>query len=423
MAVIETDILIVGGGIAGSALACALRRDGYSIVVVEQRKMPLDTARGDHLQPCNVELLARWGVLDKFLERGAVKRLGHEYRTADGEVLLTAKYDEIPIPYPYFLVFNHDLIAELFLELAEENPNFLRLQPVTARNFEIENDGIRSLSVDLPTGEKAIIKPRLVVGADGTNSFLRGAMKFTAIEHHYIHPMVALFGPRPAGLKPKDHLFRYSSKAGILIIQQRQMEDRIKVMLPIGAEGIAFWKSTTKEERAEVLGRRANILCDFDSDIAGYYPVKMIHCDQYVRGNVVLVGDAAHSLHPARGQGLNMGIASLAKLIECLPSPNGIANSEGLRRNLLLYQAFQKPLFEGVVARNHEAALALEATAEAGVAETVKQLDEKCRNIHQRPELRRQHLLEASGYPFGVPLSAWVGLPAKGLPHEMDYQS
>ncbi len=429
MPVIETDILIVGGGIAGSALACALRHDGYNIVVVEQRKMPLDTARGDHLQPCNVELLARWGVLDKFLERGAGKRVGHEYRTAEGEVLLSATYDELPIPYPYFLVFNHDLIAELFLELAEENPNFLRLQPVAARKFEVSDDGIQSLTVDLPTGEKATIKPRLVVGADGTNSQVRAAMKFTAMEHQYIHPLVALFGPRPAGLKPQDRLFRYSSKSGIVMVQQRQsqpqprMDDQIKVTLPIGAEGIAFWKNSTKEQRAEVLGHRANLLCEFDSDIAGFYPVKMIHSDEYARGNVVLIGDAAHSVHPARGQGLNMGIASLSKLIESLPSPSGIANAEKLKRNLLLYQAFQKPLFDRVIAQNHEAALAMESTAEAGVAEVVRQLQRQCQKIHQLPELRKQHLLEASGYPFGVPLSAWVGLPLKSLPYEMDLQA
>ncbi len=419
MATLEPDILIVGGGIAGSALACGLRGTGYSVVMLEQRKGLLDTARGDHLQPCNVEVLARWEVLDRFLEAGAVKRIGHEFRTAAGEPLLTVRYGELPIPYPYFLVFHHELMAELFLELAGENPNFQLLRPVLARNFEISEDRISAVVIDQPGGETITISPRLVVGADGSNSQVRAAMRFSAAECHYVHPMVALFGPRPAELRPNDYLFRYSGKSGILIIQQR-MNDSIKVILPVGEEGTSFWNNSTGDSRAEFLAQRAEVLKEFDSEVGGFYPVKMVHCDQYVRGNVVLIGDAAHSIHPARGQGLNMAIQSLPKLIGCLPSTAEMADEESLRISLLQYQIYQKPLYDKIVAKNHEAALAMESTAGADRLEAIRQQDEQCRRINQEPELRKQHLLEACGYPYGVPLSSWVGLPKKGLEPDID---
>jgi len=402
MQVIDTDILIVGGGIAGSALACALRDAGYRIVLVDQRREPLDTARGDHLQPCNVELFARWGVLEKFFSRGAGKRVGHEFRTASGEPLLAATYDELPVPYPYFLVFNHDLIAELFLEIAAENPNFIRLQPVVARNFEIGEDGVSALSVELPDGVKAVIKPHLVVGADGTNSTVRATLRFTADEHQYIHPMVAMFGPRPAALKPLDYFFRYSSSTGMLVIQQR-MNSFIKVTLPVGAEGIAWWKKSTKQNRTDVLRRRAEVLEEFDSEIAGFYPVKMIHTHEYARGNVVLIGDAAHSIHPARGQGLNMGIYSLANLIRHLPQPKDISKPDKVKASLQQYQNVQKPLFDQLIAKNHESALNMDSTAEGEVEGIIMQQDERLRLVHNDPNLRRQHLLDSTGYPFGLP--------------------
>jgi 2-polyprenyl-6-methoxyphenol hydroxylase-like FAD-dependent oxidoreductase len=400
--IIDTDILIVGGGIAGSALACSLREAGYRIVLVDQRREPLDTARGDHLQPCNVELMAHWGVLEKFFARGAGRRVGHEFRTASGEVLLAATYDELPVPYPYFLVFNHDLIAELFLEIAAENPKFTRLQPVIARDFEVGDEGVSAVNVELSNGVRGVIKPHLVVGADGTNSTLRAAMRFTADEHQYVHPMVAMFGPRPAALRPLDYFFRYSGRTGMLVVQQR-MNNFIKVTLPVGAEGIAWWKKSTKQQRTEVLRQRAEVLEEFDSEIAGFYPVKMIHTREYARGNVVLIGDAAHSIHPARGQGLNMGIYSLANLIRHLPSPKDISRPDRVKTGLQQYQSIQKPLFDTLIAKNHESALNMDSTAEGEVGEIIRQQDERLRLVHNDPNLRRQHLLDSTGYPFGLP--------------------
>jgi 2-polyprenyl-6-methoxyphenol hydroxylase-like FAD-dependent oxidoreductase len=411
MSLIETDILIVGGGVAGSALACALHQAGYRIALVEQRRGKLDTARGDHFQPYTVELLARWGVLQKFFEQGAGKRVGHEFRTPTGEVLLSVQYDEMPIPYPFFLVFHHDLIAELLLDSAAENPDFVRLQPVSARQFEVDDKGIHSLTVTLPNGEEVLVKPHLVVGADGANSLVRAAAGFTAAEHQYRHPMVALFGLRPAGLEPADYFFRYAGKTGVLLIQQR-MDDHIKVTLPVGAEGLVWWKKSTLQERANVLAQRAQVLADFKSEIAGLYPVKLLHCHEYVKGNVVLIGDAAHSVHPIRGQGLNMSIQSLPRLIDALPAPTKISNREILRWDLQQYQAFQKPLYDRLVARNHEAAVVIDGSAEGDLAELMQQQDELLRQIHTQPELRRLHLLEVTGYPFGI--------PGKG---EIDYQA
>ncbi len=384
----QPDILIVGGGIAGAALACALRHKNYRIVLIEQRKDKLDTARGDHLQPYSVELLALWGVLKQFLEAGAAKRVGHAFRTASGETLLEARYDELPLAHPYFLVFHNDLIAELLLKLAAENANFMRLQPVTAREFVVSDKGIQSLTVDLPNGQRDLIEPSLVVGADGAYSTVRAALGFTADEFQYTHPMVALFGPRPAALQPQDYFFRYGSAQGMLVIQQR-MGNEIKVTLPVGAEGSAWWKKSTKEERAEFLGQRAEVLREFESTIAGFYPVKMVHCHQYIKGNTVLIGDAAHSIHPARGQGLNMGIQSLPALIDALPAPTKIGNAEILRWDLQQYQEFQKPLYDRL--------------SKGNVAAHMQAQDEQIRRIHTQPDLRRLHLLETTGYPFGIP--------------------
>ena len=402
MKTVETDVLIVGGGIAGAALACALRDSGYWVVLVEPRKGPLDTARGDHLQPCTVDALSRWGVLNRFFERGAGRRIGHEFRTQSGETLLKADYSELPIPHPYFLVYHHDLIAETFLDIAREGSNFDLFKPAIAKEFKVVDGRIKSLKIRTEGDEDVLIKPHIVVGADGSNSVVRSTMGFATFEHPYRYPMVALFGKRPQRLRPENYFFRYSGPEGVLVIQQR-MDEQMKITLPIGNEGIAWWKKSTKEERACVLGKRADILKGFESEVGGFYPVRMIHAIDYVSGNVVLVGDAAHSIHPARGQGLNMGITSLPCLIGCLPSVAEVSSGEKVRQALLQYQRLQKPLFDRMIARNHHAALEMETAADDNRAEFLLKHNDQIREIAARPELRRMHLLEATGYPFGAP--------------------
>ena len=73
---INTDVLIIGGGVAGSAAAYALSKRGYGVLLLEKSEKPQDTARGDHLQPAVCEILGKWSVLDHFLNNGAEKRAG-----------------------------------------------------------------------------------------------------------------------------------------------------------------------------------------------------------------------------------------------------------------------------------------------------------------------------------------------------------
>ena len=397
MATIETDILIVGGGIAGSALACALRHAGYRIVLVECRTKPLDTARGDHLQPYTVQLLDRWGVLQTFFARGAGKRNGAEYRTPSGEVLLSCSYDELPLKHPYYLVFHHELIASLFTELAAENPNFLLLQPVTARQFQVGDEGIRALEVTLPDETTATIKAHLVVGADGTNSVVRSAVGIASDEYVYDHPFVTLFGPKPEP-NPRRYIIMYVGLKGIVVVIPR-MGHQVKVGLPIRSEDIPFWKRSTSEQRAQVLAERAEILRGFESELAGFYPIRMVNAHQHYWENVVLIGDAAHSVHPARGQGMNIAIRGIQSLIECLPPPSEMSHSEKLKLALQHYQDRQRPLTDEIIAKNHGAALDMDTTTEESLMRRIQQF----RQVHQNPELRKQYLLETSGYPFGLP--------------------
>ena len=95
VALLQVDIAIIGSGIAGASLAAALADTGLSVALLDRRNEPLDTARGDHIQPAVQPLLARWGVLETMLAAGAEYRAGTRWFDAQGSHILTVPVPEI----------------------------------------------------------------------------------------------------------------------------------------------------------------------------------------------------------------------------------------------------------------------------------------------------------------------------------------
>ena len=132
MADINTEVLIIGGGVAGSAAACALSKKGYEVLLLEKSEKPQDTARGDHLQPAVCEILGKWDVLDRFFKSGAKKRAGSLWFDEDANFLMDANVSKLNIPEPYFMFMNHEDISGVFVSAAAENQNFSFMCPIVS---------------------------------------------------------------------------------------------------------------------------------------------------------------------------------------------------------------------------------------------------------------------------------------------------
>lgn len=68
---LDADIIIVGAGVAGLGLTCALARYDVRVLLIERRQRPGGIHRGDSLLPKATALLARWGMREAFLKAGA----------------------------------------------------------------------------------------------------------------------------------------------------------------------------------------------------------------------------------------------------------------------------------------------------------------------------------------------------------------
>ena len=300
------DILITGAGIAGATIAAGLRGRGYSVVQVEASDQPLDTARGDHLGPRVVETLADWNLLDAFFAAGAEKRLGAKWVAPDGEIVFTSRMDDLPIPYPYYIVLNHDLIATTALDVArtDTESDYTLFRPVTAKDFETgpaAGGGVTALHIVTPEGEDVTIRPRLTMACDGRTSRVRTACDFKVVKSYdYERLFVVLFGPRGELQDPRNEItFYMSDNGGVGRIPR--MNGQWKIGIAIDKADVPRWKSSGQAERKRLLAERAPPLKVMDTEVVGFYPVIRRETDRWVQGTTVLLGDARHTVHPARG--------------------------------------------------------------------------------------------------------------------------
>ena len=390
---IETDVLIIGAGIAGSALGAALRDSGLEIRMLEKRDAALDTARGDHLQPKTLEILDRWGVLDDFFANGAEKRLGSVWYSADGDALLHTSVADLDLPHPYFVFLNHEKIGETLLQSALDASNVTIERPI--RNWwpdgrDAEAIAIRVGRID---GSEARLRARLVVGADGRSSRARKLFGFAADAHRYERPIVVLFA-RPARRDAGNDLEVYLNDRQMVAVIPRT-GGGCKIGIPVDPDDIGTWRSADPVELERKVRALAPHLDVSGVRYADVYPPVFLRAEKWVSDNVVLIGDACHAIHPARSQGMNVAIRCVDELANALKRCAGSMATDTLRRALADYERKLRPSIDAMLEQNHEHGLAMDRSGADDYARTCASL----KGVQANPALRTAFTMNAAGYP------------------------
>ncbi|MGI9232161.1 MAG: FAD-dependent oxidoreductase [Woeseiaceae bacterium] len=388
MADLSADVLIVGGGIAGPALAAALHDSGLSVVLLERSALPLDTARGDHLQPRSIEILDAWGALPDFLSRGAERRSGTSWYSRGGTQLLNASVSDLDIAHPYFLFLNHEKIGEALLAAAARSGDFELLRPIRDWQFVSRSEDFSSIEVTRDDGLSLRIDARIVVGADGRNSRVRRLAGIDATSDRYERPVNVFFGQYTTVPKG-NQLSAWISENGILALIPRT-GGGCKIGVASSTRDVAKWRGANGEELANMLRPLAAKLPVQDVAYSGVYPPIRISASRWVSGDTVLIGDACHAMHPAQSQGMNVSIRCVDKLAHELTQ-----SVDAPRKVLENYQRAVRPLTESVLEENHRAGMLFDSTD----SEQLLRFAEKLRHIGDDPEAMRQYSLRTAGYP------------------------
>lgn len=388
---IETDILIVGAGIAGSALACALRRSGMTVTLLDKSDKPLDTARGDHLQPRTCEILESWGVLDDFFAAGAEKRAGALWLSPEGDEILRSSVAQLQIPHPYFAFLNHESIADVLLASALQTEHVRVIRPI--RNVWLANDDGRfyTFKVGLPSGDDLQVRARVVVGADGRVSRVRKTFDMPATTHSYKHG-IAVFLARQRSENPDNYLHVYLGKSIMSVIPRTG--GGCKIGIPMQHADAAKWRGAKPDEFSLELQQRAPALDVDDLQFADIYAPVFLRAENWAQDGVVLCGDSCHAMHPARSQGMNIAIRCIDVLAKELSALDNQPDRAAVRGALRRYERSVRKPTEALLAGNHARALEMDNPSAATQAKLARRL----RLINDDVDMQQQYALLASGY-------------------------
>ena len=388
---IETDVLIIGGGVAGSAMAACLTDKGYKVVLVEKSEKPQDTARGDHIQPFVCEILNQWSVLDDFFDAGAKKRAGSLWFDESANFLMDANVSKLDIPQPFFMFINHEDISEVFLKFASKDENFGLYRPIiNCQHVSTDND--ESLyQLILKDKTELTIATKLVVGADGVASNIARKFELERQTFRYERALAVLFS-EDYEADSENNLRTYLTDRGIVTMIPRS-KGGCKIGLTIDRNEVKEWKKMSNEDYTNFIGSLVPEYKLLPMYSAGIYPPSMIIAKRWTKDNLVLIGDACHGLHPGRSQGMNTTIKCIDELVKLLPEYTDF-NKQRVAEVLEIYQKKMQGEISHLLKSNHKMGLAMDKFNRKSKIEEIKKYVE----LEKDQEKGINYRMNSAGY-------------------------
>ncbi|XP_011312288.1 ubiquinone biosynthesis monooxygenase COQ6 isoform X1 [Fopius arisanus] len=375
------DVIIVGGGMVGTALAVALAKNrsfaAKEIVLLEgthKHKYKTKENYSNRVVALNKQtrtLLSSIGAWKhiKSARFTPVRKMQVWDATSDAMITFNEDYlaDEIA-----FIVENDILLHALDQEL-EDQPNLKVLYNSQVQNISLPRRRGDNSEIKLQDGQK--FSTKLLVGADGVNSQVRRVMGTQYVSWDY--KQMAIVATLNLS-EPTENITawqRFLPTGPIALLPLSGAHSSLVWSLPtdqaknylkatpedfVDAVNDALWKIYPKNSVVEGgmnslqqlltgLSLNSGFSCELQPSIAGVidnsraaFPLGFGHAVNYVAHGVVLVGDAAHRVHPLAGQGVNLGFGDVTVLVKLLDDAVKSGSGIGDILHLANYETFRQ---------------------------------------------------------------------------------
>lgn len=343
MAVIQSDIAIAGGGMAGMTLAIVLAKAGLSVCLAD-RLSPAEMSseafdgRVSALAYSSVRMMRAldlWQCMEMHAQ--PINQILVNEGRRDGRALpVSLHFDHHEIGEPLGHIVENRHIRRLLLAAMAGQPNLQFMSGATVISLDVHDaDAVIQLS------DGTEIAAKLIIAAEGRDCALRDAQSIgtvawdydqvgivTTVEHERPHGGVAYEQFLPTG---PFAILPMTGNRSSLVWTENTGEARRLLALP--AAGFAA-------ELAARFGAHLGAIAATGS--VWSYPLKLQLARRYVKHRFALVGDAAHSIHPLAGQGFNLGLKDVAALAETVLDAARLGTDYGDETVLRRYERWRR---------------------------------------------------------------------------------
>ena len=344
----QQQVIIVGGGMVGLSLALMLAKSNIAVKLLEAVKYPnyddenaspyhsSFDARNTALSRRSVQIYQKLGLWQALQQHATpILQVHITEQGSFGKARLVAEQEKVE---SFGQVIENAWLGRVLLTQVRQQPLIELIDGVQVTSLTQDADQVQIEA--MRNGEYIhSLKSKLVIAADGRDSFCRQAIGVGVDEHDY--DQVAIVTTVQTS-KPHQQvgLERFSA-LGPLALLPLPGEYRRSVVWPVKKGTEAEWLGEENDQHfldalQETYGDRAG---KFEKTGKRFsYPLAQVLANKQAVGRVVLMGNAAHTIHPVAGQGFNLCLRDADVLVRFLMEQLAKSDDIGAPENLLAYE-------------------------------------------------------------------------------------
>ena len=344
---LDYDLIIVGGGMVGASLACALGNHPLKIAMVEAFSQQMNTPpsyddRAIALSYGTSQIFRTLGIWDQL--SNAVTAIKHIHVSDRGHMGVTRiDHEEENVDALGYVITARDLGNVLYKRLADyKNLDILKPAQLSGLHF---NDSHAEASItfnhDSAEADTKLINTKLVVAADGGNSSVRQLLNIEAQQFDYQQTAITA---NISISRPHNNIAyeRFTAQGPLALLPMQ--DQRCSLVWTRQSDNVESIVAMSDEEFLQQLQAEFGMRLGQFTQVGkrSTYPLKLIKVSAQVKKRVALIGNAAHTLHPIAGQGFNLGMRDVAALAQIIVDETNAERDIGLLRVLQPYQQWRQ---------------------------------------------------------------------------------